>query len=202
MINPAPVYILDDEPEFRRELCDVINRFGSKAIAFETGAKFLEASRHLKDGIIVMDHNMTGINGLEILKELRSRGSGHQIIMLSGMATIEMAVSAIHGGALTFLEKPLSIAKLVEALCAADAKLAAIHISRDTASSSLTQFNRLSRRERMVLEGIANGQQNKHMAHQLGLSVRTIEMYRRNLFKKLEVNSVAAATKIYLECTN
>lgn len=201
MINPTPVYVVDDEPEFRRELCDVINRFGSRAIAFETGATFLEVSRRLKDGIIVMDHDMSGMNGLEVLKELRSRGSGHQIIMLSGMATIEMAVSAIHGGALTFLEKPFSIAKLVEALSAADAKLAALHVSRDTASSSFIQLNRLSRRERMVLEGIANGQQNKHMAHQLGLSVRTIEMYRRNLFKKLGINSVAAATKIYLEST-
>ena len=201
MINPTPVYIVDDEPEFRRELCDVINRFGSKAITFETGATFLEASRYLTDGIIVMDHNMTGMNGLEVLKELRLRGSGHQIIMLSGTATIEMAVSAIHGGALTFLEKPLSVTKLVEALSAADTKLAAINASRDTESSSFTQLNRLSRRERMVLEGIANGQQNKHMAHQLGLSVRTIEMYRRNLFKKLGVNSVAAATKIYLEST-
>jgi two-component system response regulator FixJ len=117
------------------------------------------------------------------------------------MATIEMAVSAIHDGALTFIERPFPVSKLVEALSAADAKLAALQVSTHTASSSLTQLNRLSRRERVVLEGIANGQQNKHMAHQLGLSVRTIEMYRRNLFKKLGVNSVAAATKLYLEVT-
>lgn len=201
MINPTPVYIVDDEPEFRRELCDVINRFGSKAVAFENGATFLEVSRHLKDGIIVMDHDMSGMNGLEVLKELRSRGSGHQIIMLSRMATIEMAVSAIRYGALTFLEKPISIAKLVEALSAADAKLAALHVPGDPASSSFIHFDRLSRRERTVLEGIVNGQQNKQIAHQLGLSVRTIEMYRRNLFKKLGVTSVAAATKMFFEST-
>ena len=201
MNNPTPVYIVDDEPKFRCELCDVINRFGSKAIAFETGAKFLEVSRQLKDGIIIIEHNSYGMNGLKVLKDLRSHGSGHQVIMLSRMATIEMAVSAIHDGALTFIERPFPVSKLVEALSAADAKLAALQVSTHTASSSLTQLNRLSRRERVVLEGIANGQQNKHMAHQLGLSVRTIEMYRRNLFKKLGVNSVAAATKLYLEVT-
>jgi FixJ family two-component response regulator len=136
----------------------------------------------------LLDVNIPGRSGLDILKELHGEDYPAPIFMMSGQGDIAMAVNAIKNGALDFIEKPFSgkeiITRVEEAIGAFERRKPADHVSK-ISTLHFPGREPLTRREREVLEQFSSGASNKEAGRHLGISPRTIEYHRANIMKKL-----------------
>jgi FixJ family two-component response regulator len=170
-------------------------------ICFADGAALLAVARTRIPSCILLDVNIPGKSGLDILKELRGEDYPAPIFMISGQGDIAMAVSAIKNGALDFIEKPFRgseiVARLDEAIGAYTRRQAENSASK-IASPHFPGREPLTRREREVLEQFTSGASNKEAGRQLGISPRTIEDHRANIMKKLGARNAADLIRIVM----
>jgi two-component system response regulator FixJ len=188
--------VVDDDPAVRESTAALLKVAGHDVHAFESGDALLEASVPPDTNVILLDVMMPGTSGLDTLRALTREGACTPIIVLTGHGDIPLAVEAMKLGAVEFLEKPYPMQILLDlvATVQADAPGAA---STDTQrSDALERLERLTRRQREVLRGLAMGEQSKVTAYRLNLSVRTIEAYRGQLFSRLGVRGMAEAVRI------
>jgi len=195
------IFVVDDDPAIRETLSVVLSSGGYEVICFADGAALLAVARSRTPSCILLDVNIPGKSGLDILKELRGEDYPAPIFMISGQGDIAMAVSAIKNGALDFIEKPFRggeiVARLNEAIGA---------FTRRQAENSATRIGSLhfpgreplTRREREVLEQFASGASNKEAGRTLGISPRTIEDHRANIMKKLGAKNAADLIRIVM----
>jgi two-component system response regulator FixJ len=193
------VYVVDDDDALRDELCEALTAVGHTVRTYTDGAAFLAVHDTLGDGCIVLDVNMPGLSGREVQEELRRAGSRHQIVMLTGAATVPLAVAALQAGAADFIEKPLKLDTLIQAVARALARLRQDNQNRCRIEAAQKRIDRLSDREHDVLCGLVLGLQNKIIAYRLGLSIRTVEAYRAHVMTKLEVPSLSEAIRLALD---
>ena len=145
---------------------------------------------------MLLDVRMPGKDGLQVQAEMAENGYNLPVIVLTGHGDVATAVRAMRGGAVDFLEKPFNREALLAALEVGFARLAdreAAHRREDWAK---TQVGALTARETEVLEGLACGYPNKTIAYDLGISSRTVEVYRANVMSKFEVSNFADALRI------
>lgn len=205
MTAPVPdtptscAYVVDDDAALRAELADTLAAAGLEVRTFPDGRAFLYEQAMLPEGCVVLDVNMPGLSGREVHHELRRTGSHHQIVMLTGAATVPLAVEALHAGAADFIEKPMRPATLRQAVMRALERLRQDQRARGRTAAAQRCLERLSDRERDVLAGLVLGLANKIIAYRLGLSTRTVETYRAHLMDKLEVSSLSDAVRLALE---
>lgn len=190
------VYIVDDDEGIRDELGDLLKTSGFHIRVFPSGEALLKESRGLTSGCVILDLNLPGMNGLEVQKKLLEEGADHQIIMLTGQADVPTAVQVIQAGASNYLLKPFSVRTLQAALEAAFGRLEEESEAQQNRSLARAAINRLSPRETDVLRELLKGAPNKIIAFKLGLSTRTVEMYRGSLMDKLEVRSLPEAMRL------
>jgi FixJ family two-component response regulator len=193
------IFVVDDDPAVRDTLSMVLSAGGYEVICFADGAALLAVARNRTPACILLDVNIPGKSGLDILKELHGEDYPAPIFMISGQGDIAMAVSAIKSGALDFIEKPFRgseiVARLDEAIGAyarrqdSLAKIASLHFPGKEP---------LTRREREVLEQFASGASNKEAGRHLGISPRTIEDHRANIMKKLGARNAADLIRIVM----
>jgi FixJ family two-component response regulator len=195
------IFIVDDDPGVREMLSVVLSAAGYQVVCFADGAALLAVARTRYPACILLDVHIPGRSGLDILKELRAEDYPAPIFMISGGADIAMAVGAVKGGALDFIEKPFRgseiVARLDEAVTAYSRRRTeepALNIS----SLNFPGRERLTRREREVLEQFASGASNKEAGRRLGISPRTIEDHRASLMKKLGARNAADLIRIVL----
>jgi FixJ family two-component response regulator len=176
-------------------------RGGHPVVCFADGAALLAVARNRTPACILLDVNIPGRSGLDILKELRGEEYPAPIFMISGQGDIATAVSAIKNGALDFIEKPFRgaeiIARLDEAIDANVRRQANDPASR-IASMHFPGREPLTRREREVLEQFISGASNKEAGRHLGISPRTIEDHRANMMKKLGAKNAADLIRIVM----
>jgi FixJ family two-component response regulator len=182
------IFVVDDDPAVRETLSIVLSDAGYQVICFADGDALLAVARSRCPLCILLDVNIPGRSGLELLKELRAEEYPAPIFMISGQGDIPMAVDAIRNGALDFIEKPFRrgeiIARLEEAIGAFARRRIEESASR-TAPLNFPGCEPLTRREREVLERFASGASNKEAGRSLGISPRTIEDHRAHIMKKL-----------------
>lgn len=187
------VYVIDDDREVRVSLSFQLTTLGYQPIPFSEASDFLNGLAELTPGPVLLDVRMPRFDGLQMLGEMKRQRAAWPIIMMTGHADVPVAVAAMKLGAIDFLEKPfeeeLLIAGIERAFGLLDDQAARIGQKR----AVMTKLGHLSRREREVLDQIAAGAHNKQIAYSLGLSIRTIEMHRANLFAKLGVRTAAEA---------
>lgn len=194
----TPIYIVDDDFAVRDALSVSLGVLGYQhVVSFDTGTEFLEVAESLAPGCVLLDINLPGASGWEVQANLTRRGT-FPVIMLTGDGDVGQAVRAMRHGAIDFLEKPFDVNMLHDALL-----LATIQLERrlsEELSSDVARHKtgRLSRREREVLVGLVQGRSNKMIAATIGLSPRTIEIYRAKLMVKLSVKSLSEAVRIAL----
>ena len=191
------VYIVDDDEALRQSvemLLDVAGGFATES--FASGEDFLGGVSERDAGCVLLDLNMPGLNGLEVLAELQRTDNRFETILLTGQGDIAVAVEAMKSGAIDFIEKPYDNRMLLNALAGGFARIdnrekeaGAIQLAREN-------IERLTPRERDVLLGLIDGKANKIIAYELDISPRTVEIYRANLMDKLGVRSVAEAVRI------
>jgi two-component system response regulator FixJ len=190
------VYIVDDDAMIREELAELLHSDQVDVRAFASGEELLKASAELTSGCVILDLNLPGESGLRVQQRLREEGADHQIIMLTGEADVPTAVQAIQAGATDYLLKPFSVRALLASLEAAFGRLEEEREAQQARSSAQAALARLSPRERDVLTELLAGAPNKIIAYKLGLSTRTVEMYRGNLMEKLGVRSLPDAMRL------
>jgi two-component system response regulator FixJ len=190
------VYLVDDEAAVRRSVGFMLKTSGFEVEGFESGEAFLKAAPHLKPGCVLLDVRLAGMDGLAVQQALKEKGVALPVIIITGHGDVGLAVRAMKAGAVDFLEKPFEkaavIASLEQALRYNDGRA---ELNR-LADQARAQLNGLTPRERDVLNGLVEGQSNKVIAYDLGISPRTVEIHRANLMSKLGVGSLSDALKI------
>ena len=185
MTTEPEVHVIDDDEGVRESLSFLFEMSGVKAKTHANPLEFLELAPSLASGCIVTDVRMPQMNGLELVRKLRERGVQLPVIVITGHGDVPLAVEAMKAGAIDFLEKPFKDEVLIDAVRHALE-------STPTADAALTEkIAALSMRERQVLERLVQGSANKVIARDLGISDRTVEIYRAKVMTKMGAESFA-----------
>jgi two-component system response regulator FixJ len=191
-MQPEPiVYMIDDDDAVRHSLEFLLKTAGIEVRGFESAKAFLEMLPRIKTGCIITDVRMPEITGIDLLRRVKESGLDIPVIVITGHGDISLAVEAMKIGAVDFLEKPFDDDLLLASV------RSALNREADTAKHNAEvadihdKLAALSNRERQVLEGLVAGKANKVIAFDLGISPRTVEIYRANLMTKMAANSLS-----------
>jgi len=192
------IAIVDDDEGFRLSLASLLTRAGYDVKMFDSGDDFLRSQCAEPFSCIILDVQMPGRDGLAVLRLLGDRAASPPVIVMTGHGHVGAAVQAMKLGADNFVEKPVAIEALLAAIENATTRGNARAGARIVRSDAAALVATLTERQQQVLRGILRGLQNKIIAFELGLSIRTIEAYRSQLLIKLGVGGTADAVRLGL----
>jgi two-component system, LuxR family, response regulator FixJ len=190
------VAVIDDDEAARRSTAWFLEGEGYRVLCFASGDAFLAARLPQRLACALLDLRMPGRNGLDVLRALGERDDAPPTLVLTGHADLSIAIAAMKLNAIDLIEKPYAPEALLRALEAAAAQRERSRAARAAGRAVALKVDALSERQRQVLVGIVRGRANKMIAWDLGLSIRTVEAYRAQLFQKLRVRSTAEAVRI------
>ena len=197
---PRPlVAVVDDEPDVCEAIAMTLKSAGFRTAVFTDPAAFLEHAHRLEAACILLDVRMPRVSGLEVQRELTSRGIDTPVVFVSGHGDIPMAVTAVRAGALQFLEKPFQAQALVAAVRESAAEARRRRRARAAAQKLRARVAAMSLREQQVAEAVATGKSAEEIGRQLGLSRRTVEMHKLRAMRRLGVGSSTAMTRLIVE---
>ncbi len=189
---PDPtIYVVDDDDAVRQSLEFLLSTAGFKARGFESARGFLDALPEIDSGCLITDVRMPEITGIDLLKKVKDVKPGLPVIVITGHGDVALAVEAMKIGAVDFLEKPFDDDGLITAVQAALNSAADSGKRQAEVGAIKEKLAALSNRERQVLGGLVAGHPNKTIAFDLGISPRTVEIYRANLMTKMGANSLS-----------
>lgn len=195
------VYVIDDDDAARHSLKFLIECAGYAVREHDSALSFLTSltDNKLPDpGCIVTDVRMPQVTGVELIEKLIALGIREPMIVITGHADVPMAIQAMKAGVSDFIEKPFSDDTILSAIAAAfatkDAAADADHERREIEE----RIHALSGREREVLAALIQGKPNKVIAYDLGISARTVEVYRANVMTKMRVRSLSELVRLAL----
>ena len=198
MSNNSLVHVIDDDDAVRESLEFLLRTAKIDVRTYDSATAFLNATSSGNIGCIVTDVRMPGMSGVDLLRELKSRGSTMPVIVITGHGDIQLAVEAMKVGAVDFLEKPFDDEVLLASVSAALGRLEK-DSQRETERADLNnRLATLSVREREVLEGLVAGKPNKIIAFDLGISPRTVEIYRAHVMTKMNAGSLSELVRMAL----
>ena len=191
MPNDGIVHVIDDDAAMRESLAFLLKSAKVKVATYESASEFLARLPQINAGCVVTDVRMPGMSGIELLKHLRDLKNMVPVIVITGHGDVPLAVEAMKFGASDFLEKPFDDDLLLAAVQSALSDQAAVHEDNALKAAIMQRLEHLSARERQVLDGLVAGHPNKTIAYDLGISPRTIEIYRANVMTKMEASSLS-----------
>lgn len=196
-MSPDPVvHVIDDDEAVRRSLDFLLQSASFKTRTYETALAFLNELPDISSGCIVTDVRMPEMSGVELLRHLRRINLRMPVIIITGHADVPMAVDAMKSGAADFLEKPFDDEVLLVAVRAALASAENVKERESERAELQRRFETLSKREREVLAGLVAGKPNKTIAFDLGISPRTVEIYRANVMTKMRAVSLSELVRM------
>ena len=190
------VHLVDDDEAIRRSVSFMLRTSGLIVRTYAAGAPMLEAGKGLEPGCILLDVRMPGMDGLEVQQALKDDNIFFPVIVMTGHGDISLAVRAMKAGAVDFIEKPFEKPLLLSALEDGFRRLENTGKQDQRAEFARARLQVLTRRELEVLQGLVRGHPNKTIAYDLGISPRTVEIYRANVMAKLEVASLSEALRV------
>jgi two-component system response regulator FixJ len=193
MSHQRTVYLIDRDLESRRSTTRHLAAIGAEAWPFGSGGEFLEILDHLMPACILLDMDIEQPSGLELLRLVATRPAPWPVVALSSRPEVGVAVEAMKLGAQDYLEKPAGPAALSAALIPAWSALERSIQAAETRRAAQERVSRLTPREVDIAHALLGGRPNKGVAHDLGISVRTVEMHRAHIMAKLGVRSLAEA---------
>ena len=194
----AVVHVIDDDEAMRQSLAFLLEAAGMEVQTYESAVAFLEVVTAVKAGCVITDVRMPGLSGVELLRQLRERKLGIPVIVITGHGDVPLAVEAMKIGAMDFLEKPFDDEALLASVRSALNQLDQDRKREAERSDIEGRLATLSNRERDVLQGLVAGLANKQIAYDLGISPRTIEIFRANLMTKMQAGSLSALLRMAL----
>jgi two-component system, LuxR family, response regulator FixJ len=186
----ATVYVVDDDAAARESVLALVSLKGVRAQGFASAEEFLAHFNPQLTGCLVVDVRMTGISGLQLLQQLHSRHSTLPAIVITGYADVPMAVKAMQSGALTFLEKPCQDQELWQAIQQALDQEKSLQSLRRQKGEIESRLATLTEDEVAVLRKLLEGLPNKRIAVDLDIGLRTVELRRSNIMKKMSAASL------------
>ena len=192
------VHIIDDDEGLRESLAFLLRSAAFEVKSFESAKAFLDVLPHAAPGCIITDVRMPDISGIELLRRLKELKIGVPVIVITGHGDIALAVEAMKIGAADFFEKPFDDDLLVASVRAALRQREG-QTKRGAKRAEIEhRISTLSRREKDVLTGLIEGRANKQIAFDLGISPRTVEIYRANLMNKMQADSLSDLVRMAL----
>ena len=196
-INDAIVHVIDDDEAIRDSLTFLLKSAQMRVESHESATAFLERLP-IDSGCIITDVRMPEMSGLDLLKRLRQMHNRVPVIIITGHGDVPLAVEAMKSGAVDFIEKPFDDKLLLSTVQAALSNQAVDGRHQALRAGIEQRISRLSSRESQVLEGLVSGHPNKIIAYDLGISPRTIEIYRANVMTKMEAASLSDLVRMAL----
>jgi two-component system, LuxR family, response regulator FixJ len=190
------VHVVDDDDGVRRSVAFMLKHAGYRVESYLSGVAFLKDAKSIERGCVLLDVRMPDMDGLEVQKEMGKRGIDMPVVILTGHGDVGLAVRAMRAGAVNFIEKPYEKETLLSAIDEAYTRLDRNHDKDMQAGEAKVRLASLTGRERDVLNGLVAGYPNKTIAYDLGISPRTVEIYRANMMEKLRVRSLSEALRI------
>jgi len=191
MMHEYMIHIVDDDKAISDSLSLLMKSEGIQTVTYESAEDFLSGYKPAKTECLLLDIGMPGMSGLELINELKKRNTSLRVIFITGHGDISMAVQAMRAGATDFIEKPFDSNYLIrrtmdcleECICLSD--------SIELKQQMIDRLSRLTKRERQVMDLLVDGKQNKIIAQELNISVRTVELHRAKVMEKLNAHSLS-----------
>lgn len=185
------VHVIDDDEDVRHSLAFLLSTAGLAVRVYESAIAFLDGISDIGEGVVVTDIRMPKMDGLELQRRLRQLKSNLPVIVITGHGDVPLAVEAMKAGAVDFIEKPFNDEDLLSAIRSALARCAKDSDRNVRVAAIRDRLKKLSDREQEVMERLVAGKVNKVIAHELGISPRTVEIYRANVMTKMEADSLS-----------
>jgi two-component system response regulator FixJ len=198
MNDKTVVHVVDDDAAMRDSMAFLLDVNGFEPRVYDSAAALLAESPIDALSCVVSDIRMPGMNGIELVLKLKSKGSACPVILVTGHGDVALAVEAMKAGAADFIEKPFDDAVLLGAIRSALDARPATQGDSSAKTEAEARLAELSPRERDVLRGLVAGKINKVIAHDLSISPRTVEVYRANLMAKTGARSMSQLMRIAL----
>ena len=189
------IHVVDDDESLRASLLDLLDAAGFEARGYPSTGAFLLDPPPDRPGCVLLDVRMPGPSGLDLQAALQRQGITIPIVFLTGHADVSTSVRAMKAGAVDFLEKPVTRETLRDAIKHALASDSVRRTARDAVKRRGAKLAVLTAREREVFDRIVAGKLNKHVADELGISLRTVKAYRAQVMQKLGVDTAAELGK-------
>jgi FixJ family two-component response regulator len=197
-LNGIEIFVVDDDETMRETLSAVLAPEGCRVTCFAEGQSFLAAARSRTPACILLDVNMPDRSGLDMLRELDAPRYPAPILIVSAQRDVPTAVNAIKGGALDFIEKPIDAAAVIARVREAIAAWPQRPANGSASWQEVQGAERLTPREREVLERVVAGASNKEAGRTLNISPRTVEVHRARIMDKLNAKNAADLVRIVL----
>jgi two-component system response regulator FixJ len=196
MADEPLVHVIDDDGAARESLLFLLDCAGIRAKGYESADSFLAALPGLEHGCIVTDVRMPGMSGIELVGRLKDLGMKDPVIIITGHADVPMAIHAMKQGVADFIEKPFADEAILNAIRSALSRHDRLAGQQAERERIRERISTLSPRERDVLDGLVEGHPNKVIAFDLGISARTVEVYRANLMTKMQAGSLSELVRM------
>jgi two-component system, LuxR family, response regulator FixJ len=194
----APVHVIDDDEALRESLSFLLRSAGIEVKTYSSATTFLASLPDTGLTCVITDVRMPGLSGVELLRRLRELKLEIPVIVITGHGDVPLAVEAMKMGAIDFLEKPFDDEVLLASVRSALKQQDGESKRRTERAEIEGKLASLSNRERDVLEGLVAGKANKQIAYDLGISPRTVEIYRANLMTKMKAGSLSELVRMAL----
>ncbi len=198
MTDKAIIHIIDDDPAARDSLQFLLQASSLDVRIHESALSFLSNSDRKQSGCIVTDVKMPGMTGIDLLHRLKELAIDLPVIVMTGHGDVPLAVEAMKCGAMDFIEKPFSEERILAAISAAMNVSQKTNATKTERAMIEERVASLSHRERQVLAGLVAGEPNKVIASNLGISPRTVEIYRANVMTKMTAGSLSELVRMAL----
>jgi two-component system response regulator FixJ len=193
------IFIVDDDEAVRDSLQLLLQAAGFPQIgAYGSSLQFLDAAAPRPGDCLLLDVRMPDMDGLEVQAELNRRAIRLPVIVMTGHGDVPIAVRAMKAGAADFIEKPFQDDVLIASVRRALALSAETTRVSEEVSETVRRLETLTAREREVLEGMVAGHPNKVIAHDLGISSRTVEIHRARVMDKMDARSLSVLVRMSL----
>jgi two-component system, LuxR family, response regulator FixJ len=198
MSDKTIIHVIDDDAAMRDSLAFLLDVNGFRVQVYESADAFLGGIGNEAINCVISDIRMPGMNGIELVRQLKNQGASCPVILITGHGDVALAVEAMKAGAADFIEKPFDDEALLGTIRAALGARAAPPGESSARKEAEARLAELSPRERDVLQGLVAGKINKVIAHDLSISPRTVEVYRANLMAKTGARSMSELMRIAL----
>ncbi|MBL8812436.1 MAG: response regulator transcription factor [Planctomycetaceae bacterium] len=191
--RPFTVFLVEDDQAVRASLVEALNEQKIAVRDYMTAMEFYRDYRDPVPGVLILDLRLPGMSGMELQDKLNEEGFELPIVMISGHADVPMAVRAMKNGAFDFLCKPVKVEDLIQAVGRAYAFYYDVdaEVLEDELEDTEESINRLTGRERQVLDHVVEGLSSREIAAELGVSTKTVEAHRARINDKMRADNVS-----------